>query len=200
MVGRRNRKPLYVRKCRRRSMSPETREKLFKFLRDNRVSVLSTCTAEAEPHSSVMHYSCAAELPRLFFSTDDRSAKATDCRANPRAAVALGWSETDWVTVQMRGALRALTVARGARGGEGGALCRPPKCARLRQRSAHALFALRAELGPILQPRRRPPAGRGNDAALRPPEPLLRPAWPARGARRSSQRRARGRAGSFPPG
>ncbi len=91
-------------------MSPETREKLFKFLRDNRVSVLSTCTAEAEPHSSVMHYSCAAELPRLFFSTDDRSAKATDCRANPRAAVALGWSETDWVTVQMRGALRALTA------------------------------------------------------------------------------------------
>jgi general stress protein 26 len=91
-------------------MSPETREKLFKFLRDGRVSVLSTCTAKGEPHSSVMHYSCAAELPDLFFSTDDRSAKARDCRENPRTAVALGWSETDWVTVQMRGALRALTL------------------------------------------------------------------------------------------
>jgi len=27
-----------------------------------------------------VHYSCAAELPGLFFSTDDRSAKARDCR------------------------------------------------------------------------------------------------------------------------
>jgi general stress protein 26 len=90
-------------------MSPETREKLFKFLRDGRVSVLSTCTAKGEPHSSVMHYSCAAERPDLFFSTDDRSAKAKDCRENPRAAVAMGWSETDWVTVQMRGALRTLS-------------------------------------------------------------------------------------------
>ena len=87
-------------------MSPETREKLFKFLRDNRVSVLSTCTAEAEPHSSVMHYLLRRRTAGSLLSTDDRSAKATDCRANPRAAVALGWSETDWVTVQMRGALR----------------------------------------------------------------------------------------------
>ena len=90
-------------------MSPETRERLFEFLRHGRVSVLSTCTSRAEPHSSVMHYSCAAELPALFFSTDDRSAKASDCRENSRASVALGWSEVDWVTVQMRGALRALT-------------------------------------------------------------------------------------------
>ena len=91
-------------------MSPETRERLFRFLREGRVSVLSTCTSRGEPHSSVMHYSCAAALPGLFFSTDDRSAKARDCRENPRASVALGWSEVDWVTVQMRGGLRALTL------------------------------------------------------------------------------------------
>ncbi len=91
-------------------MSPETRERLFRFLREGRVSVLSTSTSKAEPHSSVMHYSCAAELPGLYFSGDDRSAKARDCRENSRASVALGWSEVDWVTVQMRGALRALTL------------------------------------------------------------------------------------------
>ena len=90
-------------------MFPETRERLFRFLREGRVSVLSTCNSKGEPHSSVMHCSCAAELPGLFFSTDDRSAKAQDCRENPRASVALGWSEVDWVTVQMRGGLRALT-------------------------------------------------------------------------------------------
>jgi general stress protein 26 len=90
-------------------MSPEIRERLFGFLREGRVSVLSTCTSKGEPHSSVMHYSCA-ELPSLFFSADNRSAKASDCRENLRAAVALGWSEADWVTVQMRGALRALTL------------------------------------------------------------------------------------------
>ena len=90
-------------------MSPETRMRLLSSLRDGRVSVLSTCTSRGEPHSSVMHYSCAAELPGLFFSTDDRSAKAQDCRENPRASVALGWSEVDWVTVQMRGGLRALS-------------------------------------------------------------------------------------------
>lgn len=91
-------------------MSPATRERLFKFLREGRVSVLSTCSSKAEPHSSVMHYSCATELPALYFSTDDRSAKARDCRENSRASVALGWSEVDWVTVQMCGALRALTL------------------------------------------------------------------------------------------
>jgi general stress protein 26 len=90
-------------------MSPETRERLFRFLREGRVSVLSTSTLSGEPHSSVMHYSCAAEPPGLFFSTTDQSAKAIDCRDNPRASVALGWSETEWVTVQMRGGLRALT-------------------------------------------------------------------------------------------
>ena len=90
-------------------MSPETRDRLFRFLREGRVSVLSTCTSKGEPHSSVMHYSCAADLPALYFSADDRSAKAGDCRENTRASVALGWSEVDWVTVQMRGALRALT-------------------------------------------------------------------------------------------
>jgi hypothetical protein len=56
-----------------------------------------------------MHYSCAAELPHLYFSTDDRSGKAKDCQENSRAAVTLGWSEADWVTVQMSGPLRALT-------------------------------------------------------------------------------------------
>ena len=91
-------------------MSPETRERLFRYLREGRVSVLSTCAPNGEPHSSVMHYSCAAGLPVLFFSTDDRTAKASDCRENPRASVAIGWSEVDWVTVQMRGALRALTL------------------------------------------------------------------------------------------
>ncbi len=92
-------------------MSPETRERLFRYLREGRVSVLSTCASSGEPHSSVMHYSCAVELPALYFSTDDRTAKARDCRENPRASVAIGWSEVDWVTVQMRGALRALTLA-----------------------------------------------------------------------------------------
>ena len=33
----------------------------FSFLREGRVSVLSTCTSKGEPHSSVMHYSCAAD-------------------------------------------------------------------------------------------------------------------------------------------
>jgi general stress protein 26 len=94
-------------------MSPEIRARLFSFLRQGRVSVLSTCTSKGEPHSSVMHYSCAAELPALYFSTDDRSAKAKDCRENPRGSVALGWSEVDWVTVQMRGRLRALTLPAG---------------------------------------------------------------------------------------
>jgi general stress protein 26 len=91
-------------------MSPEIRARLFSFLRQGRVSVLSTCTSKGESHSSVMHYSCAAELPALYFSTDDRSAKAKDCRENPRGSVALGWSEVDWVTVQMRGGLRVLTL------------------------------------------------------------------------------------------
>lgn len=74
------------------------------------MSVLSTCAPNGEPHSSVMHYSCATEPPALYFSTDDRTAKAGDCRQTARAAVAIGWSEADWVTVQMSGALRALTL------------------------------------------------------------------------------------------
>ena len=33
-----------------------------------------------------------------------------DCRENSRTSVALVWSEVEWVTVQMRGALRVLTL------------------------------------------------------------------------------------------
>ena len=120
-------------------MSPETRERLFRFLREGRVSVLSTCTSKAEPHSSVMHYSCTAELPALFFSTDDRSAKARNCRENPRGSVALGWSEVDWVTVQMRGALRALGLPAEIEAAKAAHYAVPPN-ARQFENDPHTIF------------------------------------------------------------
>jgi general stress protein 26 len=91
-------------------MSPEIRGRLYEFLRAGRLSVITTCAFKGEPHSSVMHYSCATEVVNLCFSTDDRSVKARNCRENSQASVAIGWSEVDWITVQMRGAVRALIL------------------------------------------------------------------------------------------
>lgn len=91
-------------------MEIEILQKADGFVRQERLCVITTSTAEGQPHSSVMHYSCGAERFCLYFSTDDRSMKAVNCLVNNRAAVALGWSEVDWVTVQMHGTLSALTA------------------------------------------------------------------------------------------
>ena len=129
-------------------MSPETRERLFRYLREGRVSVLSTCA----PTESRIRASCItrARPDCLFFSsapTTEPPRRAIVAR-NPRASVAIGWSEVDWVTVQMRGVLRALTLPEEKEAAKAAHYAVHPTPS-VRQRSPHPLPPVRAGLGPF---------------------------------------------------
>lgn len=86
-----------------------TQERLRRFISENRVSVLATRSRGGAVHASVMHYSCTRDGKSLLFSTDDRSVKVENSTQSPEAAVAIGWSEETWVTVQMRGSVELVS-------------------------------------------------------------------------------------------
>lgn len=84
-------------------MSPETKALLDAFIAEQRLSVVATRGPAGSIHTSVMHYSTDGTRRVFYFSTDDRSVKAVSSLRDQSAAVAIGWSEETWVTVQMRG-------------------------------------------------------------------------------------------------
>jgi general stress protein 26 len=90
-------------------MKAETKKALVNFIKNNRICVFATMIGNVSPHAAVIHYSMTANPVKLYFSTDDRSTKVQNLMSDPNSAVALGWSEVDWITVQMRGASRVLT-------------------------------------------------------------------------------------------
>lgn len=89
-------------------MHADVAAKMKQFVLGNRLSVVGTIDQAGCSHSSVMHYSTTPDLRVLYFSTDDRSDKAKNSRTNEHASVVIGWSEQDWITVQMRGQLSVL--------------------------------------------------------------------------------------------
>jgi general stress protein 26 len=90
-------------------MSPDTKALLDAFIAEQRLSVIATRGPAGSIHPSVMHYSTDPTRRTFFFSTDDRSVKVASCLRDQGAAVAIGWSEETWVTVQMRGEVTLLS-------------------------------------------------------------------------------------------
>ena len=90
-------------------MAAQTKQELLALLKENRVCVLATAMPDGTPHTTVTHYSMAADKPvKLFFSTDDRSTKVQNILHNDKAAVVVGWSEETWISAQMRGEIRII--------------------------------------------------------------------------------------------
>src|SRR5690554_4884116 len=86
------------------------REALF-FLSTNRVCSLTTLLKDGSPHAAALHYSNTEDPWILYFSTENTSRK---CEALldggvSKASVVVGFSEEEWITLQMDGEVRIIT-------------------------------------------------------------------------------------------
>jgi general stress protein 26 len=85
-------------------------EKVLDFLRKHRICSLTTLLIDGSPHAAAVHYSHAKDPLTLYFSTDNTSRK---CEALlngniVKAAVVVGFSEQEWITLQMNGEIKAV--------------------------------------------------------------------------------------------
>ena len=88
-----------------------TDPRTLKFLQNNRVAVLSVLLPDGTPHSAALHYSHRDNPPVLYFSTESTSRKCQGLMTGKSlpASVVVGFSEEEWITLQMDGAVKVLT-------------------------------------------------------------------------------------------
>ncbi len=84
-------------------------QKVIDFLNNERVAVLATMLADGTPHTSAMHF--IYNEGSLYFSTQPNSRKAENLNGITKASVTVGFSEKDWVTVQLDGTLEKSDLA-----------------------------------------------------------------------------------------
>lgn len=79
--------------------------KVKKFLHENRIAVLSIVDLEGFPHSATLHYAINNDLLELYFMTSKESHKVQTLLNGEivHASVVIGFSEKEWITVQMEG-------------------------------------------------------------------------------------------------
>lgn len=80
------------------------------FLTSHRVCSLATLLKDGSPHAAALHYSHHPDLLELYFSTEKTSRK---CQAlldghSIRGSVVIGFSEDEWITLQMDGDVQAI--------------------------------------------------------------------------------------------
>ncbi len=83
--------------------------KVVDFLNNERVAVLATMLADGTPHTSAMHF--IYHDGALYFSTQPTSRKAKDLSGITKASVTVGFSEKDWITIQLDGTLEKTEFA-----------------------------------------------------------------------------------------
>lgn len=86
---------------------------ILNLLAKERVCVFSVVLADGTPHAAVVHYSHATDPVRLFIQTYP-TIKTNAIKENGgkvKAAIVVGMSEEDFVTLQMRGDVRIVTDA-----------------------------------------------------------------------------------------
>lgn len=79
--------------------------KILAFLTKNRVCSLTTLLKNGSPHAAALHYSHQNNPLELYFSTEKHSRKC-EALLNGRssgAAVVIGLSEEEWITLQLDG-------------------------------------------------------------------------------------------------
>ena len=84
-------------------------QKIVDFLNSERVAVLATMLADGTPYTSAMHF--IYHDGALYFSTQPTSRKVKDLNGITKASVTAGFSEKDWVTVQLDGTLEKSELA-----------------------------------------------------------------------------------------
>lgn len=85
--------------------------KILDFLSNHRVSSLTTLLNDGTPHASALHYSHENNPLTLYFSTENTSRKTQALLDGKtvKASVVIGFSEEEWITLQMDGQVRAVT-------------------------------------------------------------------------------------------
>ena len=85
--------------------------KILNFLNNNRVSVFTTLLPDGSPHSAALHYSHVEEPLTLYFSIENTSRKCQDLLTGKtvKASVVIGFSEQEWITIQMDGSARLVS-------------------------------------------------------------------------------------------
>ncbi|MBI4129893.1 pyridoxamine 5'-phosphate oxidase family protein [Candidatus Roizmanbacteria bacterium] len=87
-----------------------TDKQIIDFLTKQRVSVLTTLLKDGSPHAAALHYSHKINPLELYFSTENTSVK---CQAllegnSVKGSVVIGFSEEEWITLQMDGEVTAI--------------------------------------------------------------------------------------------
>ena len=80
-------------------------EKAAEFLEKQRVAILSVVLPTGEVHGAAMHFAVGDRPLKIYFSTEKGSLKYAAVAGNGtgEAGVVVGFSEAEWVTLQMRG-------------------------------------------------------------------------------------------------
>lgn len=83
----------------------------LKLLEKERICVLSVVMADGSPHGAVVHYSQQTEPIKLFIQTSPtvKTEAIKHAGGTAKAAVVVGLSEPDFMTLQMRGNVRLVS-------------------------------------------------------------------------------------------
>jgi len=81
-------------------MTPFTRADLLRFLRRHRLAVVATGGPDGAPQSAVVGFAVSEAL-EIVFDTLDSTRKHRNLRADPRAALVIGWDGE--MTAQLEG-------------------------------------------------------------------------------------------------
>ncbi len=84
---------------------------LQQFIQKERVGCLSVITVEGVPHAAAVHYSYKEDPLEFYIQTTNTTTKAQPFLGGKKGKVAfvIGFSEQDWLTLQMRGDVRIVT-------------------------------------------------------------------------------------------
>ena len=84
--------------------------KILDFLTKNRVCSLTVLLPDGSPHASALHCSHKSDPLTLFFSTENTSKKTQGLLdgKSAKASVVIGFSEEEWITLQMDGDIKAV--------------------------------------------------------------------------------------------
>ncbi len=87
------------------------KEKLAQFLTTHRVCSLTTLLPDGTPHAAALHYSHTEDPLTLYFSTEKSSRKCQGILngESVMGSVVIGFSEEEWVTLQMDGEVTAVS-------------------------------------------------------------------------------------------
>lgn len=86
-------------------------KKITDFLSEERICALTTILPDGSPHAAALHFSHTNTPLTLFFSTENTSKKCKGLLKGEmgKASAVIGFSEQQWITLQLDGTVRAMT-------------------------------------------------------------------------------------------